>query len=62
MDVATVPSEEDKPGLYEIWVENNLKVVNGYLAGDHAMHISDKHGELGDHRSLCTVSSFSLSG
>jgi len=62
MDVATVPSEEDTPGLYEIWVGNNLKVANGHIAGDHSVRISDTHGELGDHRSLRMVSSFSLSG
>jgi hypothetical protein len=59
MGVANPP--EDEPGLYEIWVENNLKVADEHLVGrDHPMHVNDTHGDLGDH-SLHVVSDFSLS-
>ena len=59
-DVANLPSEEDEPGLYEIWVDSNLNIANEHLVGqDHLMH-SDTNGELGDHRSLCMVINCSL--
>jgi hypothetical protein len=62
-DGTSLLSEEDKPGLYEIWVENNLKVAHEHLLGrDHPMHINVTTGEPGDRQSLYMVNSFSSFG
>lgn len=62
-DRANLLSEEDKPGLYEIWVDNNLELAHEHLVGrDHPVQLSVTSGEPSDHQSLCMVSSFSLFG
>jgi hypothetical protein len=45
--------EDDRPGLYEIWIENNFDSPYRDLEGrDPPMQIRDPHGKLGDPRSL----------